>query len=95
MIRRGFIAALVMAASAPAVRATGPFGNDQSGILMTSSVFRAWISGVVDVNHPVPGSGGFANDDNVEPTEATNAVIGVPSDDLRAELGIGRYPDGP
>jgi hypothetical protein len=82
MIRRGVIAALVMAAFSPAVFAAGPFGGDQSGIPMTSSVFRAWISGVVDVQHPVAGSGGFANDDNADPTDPTNAVVGVPSDDL-------------
>jgi len=82
MIRSGIVAALIMAAAGPVAFAAGPFGGDQGGIPMTSSVFRAWISGVVDVKQPVAGSGGFANDDNVEPTDPTNAVIGMPSDDL-------------
>lgn len=79
---RGVIAALILAASVPAARAAGPFGNDQSGIPMTSSVFRAWISGVADVRHPAAGSGGFATDDDAEFTAATNAVVGRPFDDL-------------
>lgn len=78
MILRGSIAALLLATAA--ARAAGPFGSDQSGLPMTSAVFRAWASRVVAVAHPIAGSGGFANDDSYEPSDAS-AVLGRPDDE--------------
>lgn len=69
------ITALLLVAAGPAL--AGPFGNDQSGIAMTSAVFRAWIANVVNAQHPA-GSGGFARNDSWSPTDATNAVRGMP-----------------
>lgn len=76
---RGVIAAAIMAILIPAARAAGPFGDDRSGIPMTSSVFRTWISGVVSVQQP-PGSGGLARDDDASLVTPDLAVCGQPFD---------------
>lgn len=78
MILRGTIAALLLATAA--ARAAGPFGSDQSGLPMTSAIFRAWASRVVSVAQPSPSSGGFAQDDELNPSDAT-AILGRPADE--------------
>ncbi len=78
MKTRGVIAALSSAFLVFAACAAGPFGSDQSGIPMSSSVFHSWISGVVNYQHP-DNSGGFANDDSGSPTDPATAVIGKPA----------------
>lgn len=67
-------------AAALAVRGAGPFPADDTGLSITSAVFRSWIAGVVACDHPA-SSGGYAHDGDGQPTDPATAVRGRPLED--------------
>jgi len=54
------------------------FAPSVQGMAGTASVFRGWISAYQNFNRPVTNSGGFARNNQLQPTTAGTAIIGKP-----------------
>lgn len=76
---RGALVALATLTMAGLSAVAGPFGDNRSGIHMTSEVFRAWISGVTAFSHPT-NSGGNARSDDYAMVPPDAALSGQPDD---------------
>lgn len=72
----GLLAAwLASTGGAPA----GPYSGEAGGMHYGTNAFAGWITGYLDVQRPVAGSGGYARDNSGLPTNVLTAIAGRPA----------------